>query len=64
MCLLDRLFSNHLLVNNDFHDSKSIFELFDGLEVEDLNTPVSPATAHTNGTNGIHKDTNGVITST
>ncbi|KAI1369712.1 methylenetetrahydrofolate reductase-domain-containing protein [Xylaria arbuscula] len=51
------------IVNNDFHDSISIFELFDGLEVKDLNTPVSSSGIHTNGTNGIHKDTNGVAPS-
>ncbi|KAJ2996644.1 hypothetical protein NUW58_g908 [Xylaria curta] len=43
------------IVNNDFHDTKAVFELFDGLEVKDLDTQVS-VPAHTNGTNGTHKE--------
>ncbi len=55
--------SNWLLVNNDFHDTKAVFELFDGLEVKDLNIPVSSSAPLTNGTNGTHKETNGVAAS-
>ena len=35
-------------VNNDFHQSKSLFELFRGLQVDDLTKPVK-ATAIVNG---------------
>ena len=30
-----------LLVNNDFHNTFSLFELFEGLNVKDLDTEVS-----------------------
>lgn len=30
------------IVNNDFHDNKTIFELLKGLEVNDLTTPATP----------------------
>lgn len=40
----------HIAVNNDFHESKTLFELFRGLEVKDLEKPVEPAVV----TNGDH----------
>lgn len=33
-----------MVVNNDFHDNKTIFELLKGLEVKDLTTPATPLT--------------------
>lgn len=30
-------------VNNDFQQPRTIFDLFDGLEVKDMDVPVSPA---------------------
>lgn len=44
--------SNVFLVNNDFNDTRAVFELFDELEVKDLDSVPAP---HTNGTNG-HKE--------
>jgi len=55
--------SNRLLVNNDFHDTTTVFELFDGLEVKDLDTPASATAPQANGINGTHKETNGVAAS-
>ncbi|KAJ1333262.1 methylenetetrahydrofolate reductase (NADPH) [Microdochium nivale] len=55
------------IVNNDFHDQNSIFDLFDGLAAKDLEAPPTPtlAKATTNGllTNGAH-DTNGAVPAT
>ncbi|KAL7627734.1 methylenetetrahydrofolate reductase (NAD(P)H) met13 [Parahypoxylon ruwenzoriense] len=53
------------IVNNDFHQPRAIFELFDGLAVKDLDIPVAIPTQEsgqqTNGqANGIHKETNGI----
>lgn len=44
-------------MNNDFHQSTTIFELFDGIAVKDIDRPVEVPS-----TNGEHKDdkTNGV----
>ncbi|KAH8592903.1 methylenetetrahydrofolate reductase-like protein [Bisporella sp. PMI_857] len=52
------------IVNNDFHQSHGIFRLFDGLAVENIDTPfqtenLNHSVPTTNGTNGI-KHTNGV----
>ncbi|KAI1638689.1 methylenetetrahydrofolate reductase 1 [Biscogniauxia mediterranea] len=39
------------IVNNDFHQPRTIFEIFDGLSVPDLDVPVQ--------VNGTHKEANG-----
>jgi methylenetetrahydrofolate reductase (NADPH) len=58
-------------VHNDFHATRGIFPIFDGLEVKDLDKPLhtagidlptADATNGTNGTNGTH--TNGTNGST
>ena len=57
----------HFVVHNDFHESRGIFPIFDGLEVKDMDKPLHNLSADipgvndseaTNGTNGVH-DTNG-----
>ncbi|KAI0847510.1 methylenetetrahydrofolate reduct [Daldinia vernicosa] len=45
------------IVNNDFHQSRTIFELFDGLAVKDIDVPVAPVNGEHNG---VHKEANGV----
>jgi methylenetetrahydrofolate reductase (NADPH) len=35
------------VVNNDFHENHRIFEIFDGLQVSDLATPIAPNTSTT-----------------
>jgi methylenetetrahydrofolate reductase (NADPH) len=35
------------LVNNDFHNTYDLFDLFNGLEVKDLDLEVGPDTAET-----------------
>jgi hypothetical protein len=51
-----------LAVNNDFHQTHSIFSLFDGLKVKDMDKPFLPDTA-VNGAhpvvNGAHNEVNG-----
>ncbi|KAI1470335.1 methylenetetrahydrofolate reduct [Daldinia caldariorum] len=44
------------IVNNDFHQSRTIFELFDGLTVKDIDVPVTPIGGEQNG---IQKEANG-----
>ncbi|KAI1306926.1 methylenetetrahydrofolate reduct [Xylaria venustula] len=51
------------IVNNDFHNTKTVFELFDGLEIKDLHVTVSSSAPHANGVNGAHKETNGIAAS-
>ncbi|KAJ5334072.1 hypothetical protein N7541_003899 [Penicillium brevicompactum] len=43
------------IVDNDFHRSNAVFELFDGLEIKDLNVefPGKPSTNGTTETNGV-----------
>ncbi|KAI1339517.1 methylenetetrahydrofolate reductase 1 [Xylariaceae sp. FL0016] len=49
------------IVNNDFHQTKGIFELFEGLTVKDLDVPVSDPVPGSNGQiKSIHDNTNGV----
>ncbi|KAI0150330.1 methylenetetrahydrofolate reductase 1 [Xylariaceae sp. FL1272] len=48
------------IVNNDFHDSKTIFDLFNGLTIQDFDVPVSAP--QTNGVNEAHHQTNGLAT--
>jgi methylenetetrahydrofolate reductase (NADPH) len=57
----------YFVVHNDFHESRGIFPIFDGLEVKDMDKPLHNPSADipgvngseaTNGTNGVH-DTNG-----
>jgi hypothetical protein len=46
-------------VNNDFHQTHNIFELFDGLTVPELNEPVvveAEVKPRTNGVNGHAQD--------
>jgi methylenetetrahydrofolate reductase (NADPH) len=55
-------------VHNDFHATRGIFPIFDGLEVKDMDKPLhkpsadlpnangSEAVNGTNGVNGTHKD--------
>lgn len=38
-------------VNNDFHQPKTIFKLFEGLEVKNLGVPIASQT------NGVHAET-------
>lgn len=49
--------TNTRVVNNDFHENYKIFEIFEGLEVKDIDSTVptapAPVEQHTNG------DTNG-----
>ncbi|KAK0641588.1 methylenetetrahydrofolate reductase-domain-containing protein [Cercophora newfieldiana] len=53
------------IVNNDFHQPRTIFEVLKGLEVADLDKIPAPA-PQTNGatSNGVHPPTNGVEAST
>ncbi|KAI0161025.1 methylenetetrahydrofolate reduct [Hypoxylon sp. FL1284] len=44
------------IVNNDFRQQRTIFELFDGLAVKDIDVPVA---APNGQANGVHKGTNG-----
>lgn len=61
--LLDKIMDEWYLVNivnNNFHQSKTIFELFEGLEVKDLEKPAMPEIAPR--TNGVHKNgVNGAV---
>ncbi|KAI0017202.1 methylenetetrahydrofolate reductase 1 [Xylariomycetidae sp. FL0641] len=41
------------IVNNDFHETKAIFKLFEGLSVKGLDSPVAPQA------DGSHEETNG-----
>ena len=43
------------IVDNDFHRTHDIFNLFEGLEVQNMDKTTSPATASTNG----HEASNG-----
>jgi len=61
--LLDKIMSEWYLVNivnNNFHEPNTIFELFEGLEVKDPEKPVMPEIAPR--TNGVHKNgVNGTV---
>ncbi|KAI1758741.1 methylenetetrahydrofolate reduct [Hypoxylon sp. FL1150] len=47
------------IVNNDFRQQRTIFELFDGLTVKDIDVPVATPSGQTNG---VHKESNGIST--
>ncbi|KAI0098096.1 methylenetetrahydrofolate reduct [Hypoxylon sp. NC0597] len=49
------------IVNNDFHQPRTIFELLDGLTVKDIDVPVT-ASQESAQSNGVHKEANGVST--
>ncbi|OTA59204.1 methylenetetrahydrofolate reduct [Hypoxylon sp. EC38] len=49
------------IVNNDFHQPRTIFELLDGLTVKDIDVPVTVSQVSVQS-NGIHKEANGVST--
>ncbi|OTA94313.1 hypothetical protein M434DRAFT_71586 [Hypoxylon sp. CO27-5] len=49
------------IVNNDFHQPRTIFELLDGLTVKDIDVPVT-VSQESAQSNGIHKEANGVST--
>lgn len=56
-------------VDNDFHSSSGIFDLFEGLQVQDLDGPIESSKPTVNGhrpkplaeLNGNHKVTNGKV---
>ena len=45
-------------VHNDFHATRGIFPIFDGLEVKDMDKQLHPPSADLPSTNGTH-ETNG-----
>lgn len=47
--------SNRSSVNNDFHKTHDIFDLFDGLEVDNLDAEVPDAKADGETTNGANQ---------
>ncbi|KAI1416896.1 methylenetetrahydrofolate reduct [Hypoxylon sp. FL1857] len=49
------------IVNNDFHQPRTIFELLDGLAVKDIDVPVT-VSEESDQSNGVHKEANGVST--
>jgi hypothetical protein len=51
------LFVNTILVNNDFHKTHEIFEIFKGLSVKNIDAGVAPS-------DGIPTDTQAAATST
>ncbi|KAI0206397.1 methylenetetrahydrofolate reduct [Astrocystis sublimbata] len=53
------------IVNNDFHDTKAVFDLFEGLEVQQIDTPVSNSISNANGNNIANglTDSTGVVAS-
>ncbi|KAL8999913.1 MAG: hypothetical protein Q9169_001319 [Polycauliona sp. 2 TL-2023] len=70
--LIDYIMNNWYLINivdNDFHSSSGIFDLFDGLQVQELDGPLASSKPTVNGhspkpiaeLNGTHKVTNGKV---
>ncbi|KAI1399485.1 methylenetetrahydrofolate reduct [Hypoxylon fuscum] len=63
--LIDKIMNEWYLiniVNNDFRQQRTIFELFDGLGVKDIDVPVTIPLRESGQTNGIHIEANGTST--